>query len=256
MIIKAKNNEKALTTPGWNNDQKNVFNTLGNKYIGSSGSNLTFQRDPEKLLKQYSNLIHKMGKRFGNIKMTYAERQDLYAYISEVFFDLVREFDMSNGMDFPGYIAKMLPTRIRGSYLDSIQDYKEHISPLKDPTHSIEELADFRYGQSEYTFSYSRKSPYKREKRRDGKVRGIVSQAVNRPMINEMDNSLAEIHTAFKAQGYTDKHLHELVDLIALKGLTTDEAKKVLAHKYKLSKIQINTYYTQLVNLMKQYANS
>lgn len=197
-----------------------------------------------------------MGKRFGNINMTNAERQDLYAYISEVFIDLVREFDMSNGMDFPGYIAKMLPTRIRGSYLDPIQDYKEHISPLKDPTHSIEDLADYHYGQSEYTFSYSRKSPYKREKRRDGRVRGIVSQAVNRPMINEMDNSLAEIHTTFKAQGYTDQHLHELVDLIALRGLTVDEAKRALAIKYNLSKDKINMYYTQLKNLMKQYAIS
>ena len=112
-MTKKKINKKDRIT-GYNTDNKNVFNSLNGVYIGNSNHNITFVRDYEQLIKQYSNLIHNMGRRFGNINMTYAERQDLYAYITEVFIDLVREFDMSNGMDFPGYIAKMLPTRIRG----------------------------------------------------------------------------------------------------------------------------------------------
>lgn len=242
-----------MRTVGYNGGQKDVFNTLGGEYIGGSNHNLKFQRDPAKLLKQYSNLIHRMGKKFGNINMTYAERQDLYAYISEVFIDLVREFDMSNGMDFPGYIARMLPTRIRGSYLDPTQDYKKHISPLKDPNKSIEDLADYQYGKSLYTFSYSSKSNYKREKRRDGEVRGIVSQAIDRPVVNEMDNSLAEIHTMLTSQGYKSPELHTMVDLIAKQGLSFKEAQAQIGKQYHLDKEQINIYATQLKNLMKAY---
>ena len=160
---------------------------------------------------------------------------------------------MSNGMDFPGYIARMLPTRIRGSYLDPTQDYKKHISPLKDPNKSIEDLADYQYGKSQYTFSYSSKSKYKREKRRDGKVRGIVSQAIDRPVVNEMDNSLAEIHTMLTSQGYKSPELHTMVDLIAKQGLSFKEAHAQIGRQYHLDKEQINIYATQLKNLMKAY---
>lgn len=245
-----------MRTSGYNGGQKDVFNSLGGEYIGGTQNHISFQRDPEKLLKQYSNLIHKMGRQFGNINMTHAERQDLYAYISEVFVDLVKEFDMSNGMDFPGYIARMLPTRIRGSYLDPTQDYKEHISPLKSATKSIEDLADYNYGKSQYTFSYSSKSKYHREVRRDGKVRGIISQAVEQPSTNEMDTSLADIHSMLTHHGYKDKKLHYLVDLLANGGVTAEEGKKILGQKYKLSKQEVETYYDQLVNLMKGYVNS
>lgn len=245
-----------MQTVGYNGGQKDVYNALGNEYIGGSNHNLKFQRDPDKLLKQYSNFIRRMGKKFGNINMTYAERQDLYAYISEVFVDLVREFDMSNGMDFPGYIAQMLPTRIRGSYLDPAQDYKKHISPLKDPIKSIEDLADYYYGKSQYTFGYSSKSTYKREKRRDGKVRGIVSQAVNRPIVNEMDNSLAEIHTMLTSQGYNNPELHRMVDLIAKQGLSFSEAQAEIGKEYHLDKEQVKIYAVQLKNLMKAYRDS
>ena len=197
-----------------------------------------------------------MGRKFGNINMSYAERQDLYAYISEVFIDLVKEFDMSNGMDFPGYIVRMLPTRIRGSYLDPIQDYKEQISPLKSDTRTIEDLADYNYGKSQYTFNYSSKSKYHREVRRDGKVRGIISLAIDNHNTNEMDNSLAEIHTMITSQGYKDPRLHRLVDLIAKQGLTVDEAKQALSKEFKLDNKEVNIYYTQLVNLMKAYKES
>lgn len=242
--------------PGYNNDQKNVFSTLGHRYIGGIQHNIKFERDPEKLLKQYSNLIHAMGRRFGNINMTHAERQDLYAYISEVFIDLVKEFDMSNDMDFPGYIAKMLPTRIRGSYLDPIQEYKAHISPLKDPTKTVEDIADLSYGRDKVTFSYSSKSMDNRSIRKDGKVRGVVSKVIDEPTTNEVDHSLSDIHTSFRAEGYKRPELHALVDYIALDGLNAKEAKQRLGQVYGLSNEQVDGIYSQLVNLMREYSHS
>lgn len=247
---------KIKNIPGYNNDQKNVFSTLGHRYIGGSQHKITFERDPEKLLKQYSNLIHAMGRRFGNVNMTHAERQDLYAYISEVFIDLVKEFDMSNDMDFPGYIAKMLPTRIRGSYLDPHQEYKAHISPLKDSTKTVEEIADLNYGKDRTTFSYSTKSTDNRSVRKDGKIRGVVAKAVDEPTTNEIDNSLTDIHTSFRAEGYNKPELHSLIDYIAQDGLTAKEAKKRLGQRYKLTNDKVNEIYNQLVNLMREYEGS
>ncbi len=254
-MVKRKNH-KIKNIPGYNNPDKNVFSQLNHQYIGGTRHRITFERDADQLLHQYSNLIHKMGKKFGNINMSNAERQDLYAYISEVFVDLVEEFDMSNGMDFPGYIARMLPTRIRGSYLDPIQEYKSHISTLKDPNKSVEEIADLNYGKEKLTFGYSSKSKDRVVTRHDGRKKGVVSKAINEPNTNVEDHSLSEIHTSFRSEGYTEPQLHSLVDYIAKDGLTAQEARRKLKKRYKLDNEQVGIYYTQLVNLMKEYEKS
>ena len=68
-----------------------------------------------------------------------------------------------------------------------------------------------------------------------------------------MDNSLAEIHSAFKLQGYNDPELHSLVDYIAKDGLTAKEAKDRVKEQYHLNKNELEKEYSMLVELMKAY---
>lgn len=236
---------------GYNTKNKNVFNDLNGVYIGGESENIDFLRSPEQLLKQYHNLIHKMGRQYGSSNMTAAERQDLYAYISEVFIDLVKEFDMSNGMDFPGYVARMLPARIRGSYLDSVQDYKQHISPVKNPTTSVEKLLDYNYGKPKFTFSYSSKSNFQREKRRDGKTRGILTEIVPTKSTNEPDTSLIEIYRYLDSRSVKDKIIYELVELIGNQGLSLHDAEEVVCEAHHLTKGQISIEEKKLKQLLE-----
>lgn len=248
-----KNKDKVA---GYNTNNKNVFTDLDGIYIGEHGKNLTFLRNPTQLLKQYHNLIHKMGRQFGAVNMTNAERQDLYAYISEVFVDLVKEFDMSNSMDFPGYIARMLPTRIRGSYLDSVQNYKKHFSPIKDGNKSVEELLDYNYGKPQYTFSYSSKSRYNRSTQRDGKMRGVLIEAINDSNENELDTSRIEIKHCLANANVQDPLVYNLIDLIVDRGLSLSEAKDYLAKKQGQDIHDLNKAESELRVIFKPLLNS
>lgn len=47
----------------YNSQSKNVINSVGNYYNNrADASNVTFVRDPEKLIVQYDNLIRSLGK--------------------------------------------------------------------------------------------------------------------------------------------------------------------------------------------------
>lgn len=255
-MTRRKVNKDKNKVAGYNTENKNVFTDLDGTYIGEHGKQLTFLRNPTQLLKQYHNLIHKMGRQFGAINMTNAERQDLYAYISEVFVDLVKEFDMSNSMDFPGYIARMLPTRIRGSYLDSIQNYKKHFSPIKNDNNTVEELLDYNYGKPQYTFSYSSKSKYNRSPQRDGKMRGVLVEAVNNINENELDTSRIEIKYFLNNANTQNPIVYDLVGLIVDYGLSLSEAKTFLAREQNISSKDLNEAELELQKIFKPLLDS
>lgn len=255
-MTKRKVNKDKNKVAGYNTTNKNVFTDLDGTYIGEHGKNLTFLRNPTQLLKQYHNLIHKMGRQFGAVNMTNAERQDLYAYISEVFVDLVKEFDMSNSMDFPGYIARMLPTRIRGSYLDSVQNYKKHFSPIKNGNNTVEELLDYNYGKPKYTFSYSSKSKYNRSPQRDGKMRGVLIEALNDSNENELDTSRIEIKHYLNNADIQNPLIYKLVSLIIDHGLSLSEAKLYLAQKEQVDLHELNKAESEMREIFKPLINS
>lgn len=238
---------------GINTKAKNVYNSINGTYVGGNTKKIEFLRDPNQLLKAYDNLIRKMGRKFSKPTMTQAEREDLYAYIKEVFIDIVLEYDMSSEVDFPGYVIRMLPARIRGSYLDKVQDYKYHISPLKNDNVSIESLADMQYSKPQLTFSYSVKSHYQRELRRDGKYRGIYSEQLDRKTTNEMDESLLALESYLKGRRVESPVIWSLLYLIGDYGYSLDEAKQIAKDRYQLNDNQVNMDVTELKNILNDY---
>ena len=238
---------------GINTKAKNVYNSINGTYVGGNTKKIEFLRDPNQLLKAYDNLIRKMGRKFSKPTMTQAEREDLYAYIKEVFIDIVLEYDMSSEVDFPGYVIRMLPARIRGSYLDKVQDYKYHISPIKNDNVSIESLADMQYSKPKLTFSYSVKSQYQRELRRDGKYRGIYSEQLDRKTTNETDESLLELESYLRGRHVENQIVWSLVYLFGDYGYNLDEAKQIVKDQYKLNDSQVNMDITELKNILSDY---
>lgn len=227
---------------GYNNKDKNVFNSIKDVYIGSRGEKINFLKDPEKLLHSYSNLIRSLGRKYGRHDLTYDEQRELYAYISETFLDLVLEFDMENEMDFPGYIARMLEVRIRGSYLYSMQNYKNHIAPLKNGNSTVEYLLDQKYDQAEYAVSYGK------NENKDGD-REVIAKMVSTGKRNEIDDSLIEITESIKRTSLHSDILCDMIDKIAYEGYSLKEASKYIQNEYNFTPQQ----FKNLVNELKKY---
>ena len=107
-------------------------------------------RDPEVLLEDYEKLRYKIYKqelpRFAYLdeqtcKVVYnqAEADDLQSYIDYQFIKLVKEYDPTSGVDFPGYIKSKLPLRVKHSYIKRkyAHYYKTHA--LKEDNNKLAE---------------------------------------------------------------------------------------------------------------------
>lgn len=221
---------------GYNDDEKNVFNELNGIYVGSKGNKLTFLRDPEKLLKTYDNLIKSLGRLYGgtDTKMSYADRQELYAYISEVFIDLVKEYDMENDVDFPGYILMMMKIRIRGSYLEHRRRYDQHITPLKSDAITVEDLIDYNYNQPKLSYGQSKKK------------NTVISKVIDLGGTNEIDEFTINTIRMIKNHSSHADVLIELVLMVGVEGYSLRESLETIKKEYHLSTKELNEYVEEL----------
>lgn len=221
---------------GYNDDKKNVFNELNGIYIGSKGDKLTFLRDPKKLLKTYDNLIKSLGRLYGGTetKMSYTDRQELYAYISEVFIDLVKEYDMENDVDFPGYILMMMKIRIRGSYLEHKHRYDQHITPLKSETLTVEDLIDYNYDQPKLSYGQSKKK------------NSVISKIISMGDNNEIDEFTINTIRMIKNNSSHVEPLIEIVLMVGVEGYSLRESLEFIKKEYHLSNKEVNEYVEEL----------
>ena len=104
-------------------DRENQKIRNGNRYIHDEGGTGVFGRDVDRLFIEYTNLrksiFNKQKYKFSDK----ATREELESYIDEQFVKLVKEYDINNPVDFPGYIKTKLNLRvsqvfIRGRYRD------------------------------------------------------------------------------------------------------------------------------------------
>lgn len=89
----------------------------GNRYIEDTSGNGVFARDPERLLKEYTNLRKKLYSTYAGSFADDATRRELRSYIDEQFVKLVKEYDINNPVDFPGYIDKKLKLRVKQTFI-------------------------------------------------------------------------------------------------------------------------------------------
>ena len=231
---------------GYNSDNKNVYNSIGNVYIEDKDNKIKFQKDENKLLTQYSNLINSIGKKYASFCKNAQDREDLFSYIKECFITLVREYSMTNTYDFAGYIKRMLPMRVRGSYINKMKRLEKRESTLKGDSSSIESVIDAKSMISNDTSEVTlRKKPKKDE---------YTSYIVNHKVLPEVDTSILELKDILKKQPYYSKVTDKLIDSLST-GIAPEEAIKIVSDKLNISYKAVKDNYFFLKDTLKKLYN-
>lgn len=93
---------------------------IGSRYT-SSTTDVEFVRDVDTLFSQYKPLRLRIYGELSNHLRNASDKEELTGFINEHFVRLVKEYDPSTEVDFPGYIAIMLPMRARYSFMNSLK---------------------------------------------------------------------------------------------------------------------------------------
>lgn len=98
------------------NENKRIRN--GNRFIyePEDGSGV-FARDVDRLFVEYANLRNKLYHKYKVNFNNEATRKELKSYIDEQFVKLVKEYDINNPVDFPGYVKKKLYARVSQAFV-------------------------------------------------------------------------------------------------------------------------------------------
>lgn len=104
---------------------------------------------------------------------------------------MVKEYDVSSEVDFPGYISKMLEFRVGQSYAKPEQERRDHISPLKKDTTTIEGIVASKQIAGDTTSIGFKGNDIKDT---DGDITpAAVRAVVYVPRSNEVDTTLLEL---------------------------------------------------------------
>lgn len=132
---------------------------IGSRYT-SSTSDTEFVRDVDALYSQYKPLRLRVYKELASRLHNPADKEELTGFINEHFVRLVKEYDPSTEVDFPGYISIMLPMRARYSFMGSLKrvytregtseaddEVLSYLEALSDeaPSDDIEDLLMYAY---------------------------------------------------------------------------------------------------------------
>lgn len=95
--------------------------------------------EPEYLYNKYELLRKSLYNKFSNSMVNYADKEDLKSSISQIFLQLVSEYDPHRGVDFPYYIKRMLELRTYHhvtKYLKNVnaESYAEEEIIIEDDT--------------------------------------------------------------------------------------------------------------------------
>lgn len=127
---------------GYNNDDKNVFNSVGGLY-GDVFEDMGFVKDPEKLVHQYDNLVRSLGRYYGKNLSDLSEREELFSYTAESLLRLIIEYDIYSPVDFPGYIDRKLKDRVKFSHIQKKQNKSGRIVLLDSSELDVSDLMDY-----------------------------------------------------------------------------------------------------------------
>lgn len=195
-------------------------------------------------MKQYDNLIKSLGRKYGRFLNSEADRQELYSYIQDAFISLVKEYDISSDVDFPGYIVKMLEFRVGQSYSKPEQERKDHISPLKKEGTTIEGIVTGKQIAGKTTDIGFKGNDTKGE---NGDIEPTaVRPVVYVPRVNEMDTSILELLDDLKSKTDISPIKVELVKEISENDPGILKAKENVANKLHVPLSEVKQEYAEL----------
>jgi len=97
-----------------------------------ANSEYEFTRDVDRQWLQFEPLRKSIYRKLAASVPSTADKEDLINFIDEQFVKLVKEYDPTSGVDFPGYISKMLLIRAKGLYVRPVNRGHEREAQTTD----------------------------------------------------------------------------------------------------------------------------
>lgn len=236
---------KHRNTTGYVNPKKADVHSIGNTLVHLKKG--TFIKDPRALLYQYDNLIKKLGKQYSKNFSTYDDDEDLFAYIKEAFVKLVLEYQANNGVDFPGYIVKKLPLRIKYSYISKKFLHKSRMVLLQSGDYSINDLIDMiaDHGEGKVTTDkHNRVSHIQRVPKIDFAFKERIKDIEKHVKMDSLD----KIIFAYFIDGFGKySYIKRLVQSLCKQYHLHYSGQQIHAHVKSLKK-RLRNYYLQVNN--------
>lgn len=110
----------------------------GSRYT-PSGSSTEYSRDVDRLYLLYKPLRLAVYKDVASWLGNDVDKEDLTSFINEHFVRLVKEYDPTTNVDFPGYIKKMLTLRAKHSFTSTLR----RLNDKEDSVGSQDEMLDY-----------------------------------------------------------------------------------------------------------------
>lgn len=114
------------------------MNSTGSRYT-PVGSDKNYARDIDRLYVMYKPLRLAVYKDVASWLTSEQDKADLTSFINEHFVRLVKEYDPTSNVDFPGYIKKMLTLRAKHSFTSNLRRY----STKEDSVGNQEDMLEF-----------------------------------------------------------------------------------------------------------------
>lgn len=114
------------------------MNSTGSRYT-PIGSDKNYARDIDRLYVMYKPLRLAVYKEVSSWLTSEQDKADLTSFINEHFVRLVKEYDPTSNVDFPGYIKKMLTLRAKHSFTSNLRRY----STKEDTVGTQEDMLEY-----------------------------------------------------------------------------------------------------------------
>lgn len=233
-----------------NTKSTNVFNSIGDYYSPDTLTNITFVRDPEKLLVQYSNLIKSVFKKYNKYWTSLEDKKELYSYIVDTFIRLVYEYDINSGVDFPGYVKRLLETRVVHSYSLPEKEKRQRFSIVKSAEFTISDMLETQQTQGYANMACINPN------RKEGST-GIPPKITQFISLEEQDHSLDELIEELNSYNAVTEVQRKLMLVLTNISTDTEYACNLVAQYYNMSPAYVANELNQLkLSLLKLNENS
>lgn len=231
-----------------NTNNSNTYNSVGGYYNPSGTSKIKFVRDPEKLLVQYSNLIKATAKKYNKYWASEADRKELYSYIVDTFISLVYEYDINSEVDFQGYIKRMLDIRVNKSYSIPEKEKRDHISTLRSPVTTVENLVDAKQMEGSLTNStwFNSKNSDHKVADESGELHGVDSKLDSVNINDSLDTSLIELMDRLEHDDRIDYIQLQVMRYLIYNPYKQQDVLNYIGKRYHFSKKRMKEEFNQL----------
>lgn len=203
--------------------------------------NKPFVKDVNELFKQYEPLRRNVVKKYKSM-INPDDLEELIAFTDETFIILAYEYQnyqeekYDKGIDFNGYISRMLKTRVHGSFVIPHLRKRGRETPLADEETTVSDLIDARSSTDNGVFL--------------NRSRGGTVTTLDIQQANKIDSGYIELQDELEHLGLNDEITQSIIDDIVIEGLSPMSAVADVARKLDIPKDYVIYKYRLLYDYL------